>query len=80
MIARIFYRQRCRTRTDLRDVELDVRVAEEMLLNNNGKVDVNGKAENFTKRCVLRSGCDTFQQEITTNDLDRVFVRVLRVD
>lgn len=78
MIARVFYRQRCRARADLRDAELDVGVGKEMLLNNNGKVDVNGKAKNFTKCRVLRSGCDTFQQEIPTNDLDWVFVRVLR--
>lgn len=78
MVTRVFYRQRRRARADLRDVELDVRVGKEMLLNNNGKVDVNGKAENCTKRRVLRSGCDTFQQEIPTNDLDWIFVRILR--
>jgi len=73
----VFYRQRCRARANLRNVELDVRVGKEMLLNNNGEVDVNGKAENSTERGVLRSGRDTFQQEIPTNDLDWVFVRVL---
>jgi len=78
MVARVFYRQRCRARANLRDVELDVRVGKEMLLNNNGKVDVNGKAENSTECSVLRSGRDTFQQEIPTDDLDWVFVRVLR--
>jgi hypothetical protein len=78
MVARVLYRQRCRARADFRYVELDVRVGKEMLFDNNGEVDVDGKAENFTKRRVLRSGCDTFQQEIPANDLDWVLVRVLR--
>ena len=55
-----------------------MRVAEEVLLDDNGEVYVDGKAENFTKRRVLGRGCDTFQQEIPTDDLDWVFVRVLR--
>lgn len=76
MVARVFYRQRGRAGANLRDVELDVRVGEEMLLNNNRKVDVNGKAENSTECSVLRSGRDTFQQEIPTDDLDWVFVGV----
>jgi len=80
MIARVFDRQWRRARAHLRYVELDVRIAEEVLLDNNGEVDVDGKAEYFTKCRVLRSGCDTSQQEIPADDLDWVFIRVLRVD
>ena len=50
-----------------------------MLLDNNGKVDVDGKVENFAKRYVLCSGRDATQQEIPANDLDWIFVRVFRV-
>ena len=48
-----------------------------MLLNDHGKVDVDGEAENLAKCRVLRSGCDTVQQEIPANDLDWIFIRVL---
>ena len=60
MVAGMFYRQWCRARADSRDAELYVRVGKEMLFNNNGKVDVNGKTENFAERCVLRGGRGTF--------------------
>ena len=56
-----------------------MRVAEKVLFDNNGEVDVDGKAEDLTKRRVLGSGCDTFQQEIPADDLDWVFIRELRV-
>ena len=80
MVARVFDRQWCRARAHLRYVELDVRVAEEVLFDNNGEVDVDGKAEDFTKCSVLGSGRDTFQQEIPPDDLDWVFIRVLHID
>lgn len=73
----MFDRQWCRARADSLDAEFDMRVGKEMLLNDHGKVDVNGEAENLAKCRVLRSGCDTVQQEITANDLDWVFIRVL---
>lgn len=79
MVARGFDRQRCRARAHLRYVEFDMRVAEKVLFDNNGEVDVDGKAEDLTKRRVLGSGCDTFQQEIPADDLDWVFIRELRV-
>ena len=79
MVAGRFDRQWCRARAHLRYVEFDMRVAEKVLLDNNGEVDVDGKAEDFAKRRVLGSGCDTFQQEIPTDDLDWVFIRVLRI-
>jgi len=61
MVAGMFYRQRRGARSNLGYAEFDVRVGKEMLFNNSGKVDVNGKAENFAKRHVLRSGCNTSQ-------------------
>ena len=76
MVAGIFYRERRGARAYPRYIEFDVRVVKEMLFDNNGEVDVNGKAENFTKRRVLHSGCDTFKQEIAADDLDWVLVRV----
>lgn len=77
MVVGMFYRQWGRARAYPRYVELDTRVVKEVLLDNNGEVDVDGKAENFTKCRVLRSRCDTYQQEIAADDLDRVFVRVV---
>ena len=79
VVARIFYRQWGWARAHSRDVEFDVRIGKDVLLDDNGEIDVDGKAENFTKRGMLYSGCDAFQQEISTDDLDWAFVRVLRV-
>ena len=61
VVAGMFYRERRRARTYPRYVELDMRVVKEVLLDNGGEINVDGKAENFTKRHVLRSGRDTCQ-------------------
>ena len=50
-----------------------------MLLDNNGQIDVDGKAENVAKRHVLRSRDDTLQQKTSADDLYWASVRVTRV-
>lgn len=74
-----FNREWRRARANLRYIKFDVRVGKEMLLDNNGQIDVDGKAENFAKCHVLRSRGYTLQQKTSADDLYWVSVRVIRV-
>ena len=58
-------------------VGVGVRGVKEASLDKNGVVDVDGKAENYIKCRLSRSGCGTFRQEILADDLDWVSMKVV---